>query len=203
MTNEKYNKFKKAQRIVAWILAMLVLLFVDLLTKLLAENFLVGEAERIPLIPGFLELYFTRNYAIAFGIGEGNKVFMICVTVITVLMVGVIFVLSFTIFRQNKPARVALAFVEAGAVGNLIDRLVLGYVRDFLNMEAFKPLYFINQNPFNFGVCNIADYFITMGGVALVFIILFIGSSAVFPLKKKWREEAKKREEEEARHAKK
>ena len=91
----------------------------------------------------------------------------------------------FTIFRKNLPVRICLAVVEAGALGNIIDRFCLGYVRDFVDVQ-----------PVGFGICNIADFFITGGVVAVVICILFIGKDAVFPLTKKWREEAKHEDRE-------
>ena len=92
--------------------------------------------------------------------------------------------LFFTVFKRNTPARITLAVIEAGAIGNLIDRLALGYVRDMVDVS-----------PLGFGVCNFADFFITFGGVALLIIIAFIGKDALFPLTKKWREEAKAEED--------
>ena len=84
--------------------------------------------------------------------------------------------------------RICLAVVEAGALGNIIDRFCLGYVRDFVDVD-----------PLGFGICNIADFFITGGIVAVLVCILFIGKDAVFPLTKKWREEAKREDEERDR----
>ena len=86
------------------------------------------------------------------------------------------------------PVRICLATVEAGAVGNIIDRLCLGYVRDFLDVR-----------PIGFGICNIADFYIVFGVIVIAFIILFIGKNAVFPLKKSWREQARKEDEERDR----
>ena len=94
----------------------------------------------------------------------------------------------FTIFRKNLPVRICLAVVEAGALGNMIDRFVLGYVRDFIDVR-----------PIGFNICNIADIFITGGIVAVLVCVLFIGKDAVFPASQKWREEAKR--EDAAREA--
>ncbi len=137
---------------------------------------------------GFIRFYYLKggNTGISFGWFGGNTVAMIAITVLTVVMIGVIAALFFTIFKKNKPAQVALAVIEAGAVGNLIDRIVLGTVRDFVDVS-----------PIGFGICNIADFCVTFGAVALIFIILFIGQHALFPLKKEWREKAKAEAAEE------
>ena len=178
-----------------WTVLALALLLVDLVTKFIAQWKLKPiYPDGVRFLPGFIELRYLENPAIAFGIGGGNAVFMTFITILTFVLIPGIAALAFTVFRASRSARVALSFVEAGAIGNLVDRLALGYVRDFLDMSAFRPFAWLGSG-FNFGVCNIADYFITLGAVALLFIILFIGPQAVFPLKKSWREEAKRSEE--------
>ena len=119
---------------------------------------------------------------------------MVFITILTVVLSVGIGIAAFTLFKNNRAARIPLAFLEAGALGNLADRLIFGYVRDFLDMSAFRPFAWMGWD-FNFGVCNVADYFITLGAVALIVVLLFIGPTAAFPLKKSWREEAKRREE--------
>lgn len=189
---ELLAKYRLAIGILAWVVGALFLLAVDLVTKQIAAAYL-GSGEVVEFIPGFLSFRFVHNEGIAFGIGESNRAFMIVVTVLTVVLAVGIGVVSFTVFRKNRPVQVTLAFIEAGALGNLVDRLVLGYVRDFLDMSAFQPFGWAGW-AFNFGVCNVADYFITIGAAALLFCLLFIGPSAAFPLKKSWREEAQREE---------
>lgn len=160
------------------------LLLADQLSKAIAyaleisqPNYFLGFI-RINYLPG-------GNTGIAWGLWGNTPAMMIAVTVLTVVMIIGIGVLFFTIFKKNTPARVCLAIIEAGAVGNLIDRLCLGYVRDFVDVD-----------PIGFNICNFADFYITFAAVALVIIILFIGKDAVIPLGK-WRKERQKNEEEE------
>lgn len=189
---------RRAISVLGWAVGVLVLLFIDLLTKMLAQLYLKPLApEGVRFLPGFIELRYLENPAIAFGIGTGNVPFMIFITVLTCILTVAIAILPFTVFKESRAARATLCFIEAGAIGNLVDRLFLGYVRDFLDMSAFRPFAWCGWD-FNFGVCNVADYFITVGAVVLVFILLFIGPSAAFPLKKSWREEAKRRDRERA-----
>ena len=194
---QRAKKLKAARRIIGWTLAVLILLFVDLVTKQLAQEYFKPMLPAgVDFLPGFIDFRYTENDAIAFGIGSGNRPFMICVTVVTCLFIIGIVWLTLTFFRDRPGARYTLAFIEAGAIGNLVDRLALGYVRDFLDMSAFRP-FAVFDSQFNFGVCNVADYFITAGAVVFFFMLIFIGPDAVFPLKKSWREEAKRREEEQ------
>ena len=162
-------------------LVMLVLLALDLVLKILAACFLRGHAA-VPVIPHFIELTYTENTGIAWGMFGNTPAVMTVITVLTVVMIGGIAALFFTVFKRNTPARVCLAVIEAGALGNLVDRLCLGYVRDFVDVSSI-----------GFGVCNFADFYITFGAVALLIIILFVGKEAVIPLGK-YRRQAKEEE---------
>lgn len=159
-----------------------VLLFVDLITKAAAEASTIRQSS---YFLGIIRLWYTSNPGIAFGIFGDNPVAMEVMSYVTIVLALLIAVMFFTIFRKNLPVRVCLAVVEAGALGNIIDRFCLGYVRDFVDVQ-----------PVSFGICNIADFFITGGVVAVIVCILFIGKDAVFPLTKKWREEAKREDKE-------
>ncbi len=163
-------------------LLVCVLLFVDLITKAAAEASTIRQSS---YFLGIIRLWYTSNPGIAFGIFGDNPVAMEVMSYVTIVLALLIAVMFFTIFRKNLPVRICLAVVEAGALGNIIDRFCLGYVRDFVDVH-----------PVGFGICNIADFFITGGVVAVVICILFIGKDAVFPLTKKWREEAKHEDRE-------
>lgn len=147
-------------------LIMLVMLFVDLITKAWAA----ATNVYMTVIPGFMNFRYVKNEGISFGMFQDNSTAMLIITIFTVVMMAVLAVLFFTIFRENRHARIAIAFIEAGAIGNFIDRIFLGYVRDFIDISRI-----------GFGVCNIADFCITFGAVALVIIVLFVGKDAVFP----------------------
>ena len=166
-------------------LIVCVLLFIDLLTKALAHVYLSG-ATPVRFL-GIIGLDFHMNSGIGFGIADKNPVAMAIITPLTVVMIVAIAVAYFTLAKKNMPARVTLAVIEAGAIGNLIDRLYFGAVRDFVYVKLILPEY----------ICNIADLVLVLGAIALVFIILFIGKDAAFPITKKWRAEAKAAEAEE------
>ncbi len=167
-------------------LLTLTLLFLDLITKAaayaaLAESDYFLGLVRISYLPG-------GNTGIAFGWFGESEWAMAAFIVLTVLMMIGIAVLFFTVFKNNNAARVCLAVIEAGAIGNFLDRVFLGYVRDFIDVQRL-----------HFGICNLADFFITFGAVALMICILFVGKDAVIPLGKwrKLREEEKHKEQTE------
>ncbi len=179
------NKYQKAKIIVSGALIALIFAFLDQLSKLLAVYFDVAQTH---YFLGLIRLNLTYNTGMAFGTFDDNPTAMKIVLALTILMIVGIPFLYYFAFKRSVAGRVALAIVEGGAIGNLIDRLVLNKVRDFLDIA-----------PTGFGNCNVADFCITLGAVALIFIILFIGPTAVFPLKKSWREQAKREEEELAK----
>lgn len=202
------KKHSVASRTALCSFVALVLLFADQITKFYACYYLGPSSggKSIEIIPGFLTLRYDGNPGIAFGIGVGNRLFMITVMVFTAILIVFIILLVYAIFRKNLPVRMCLAVVEAGAIGNFLDRLFyyesgVATVRDFLDFGEFRPFAWLGSD-FNFGICNVADLCISFGAVALLFIVLFIGPHAVFPLTKKWREQAKAEEAAEERDKK-
>ena len=189
MTQNQVRRYKYIMAGLGGGLIFAVLLALDLVTKAWAEwyEFAFGLSQPSYFL-GIVKLTYTQNPGIAFGIASDNPLVMAVIVGITCLLAILLAVAFFTIFRNNMPVRICLAVVEAGAVGNLVDRLCLNYVRDFIDVK-----------PLGFGICNLADFFIVFGVIVLAFIILFIGKNAVFPLTKKWREQAKKEDEERDR----
>lgn len=171
-------------------IVLCVLLFVDLVTKMLAHAYRVSQNH---FFLGIVRLKYTENAGFAFGMAADNRIVMIFITIFTILLIIGIGVLFFTVYKHNRFARGVLAVIEAGALGNLIDRLYFGWVRDFIEVVEIRignwrivPTY----------ICNVADIYIVFGAVLLIFMILFIGPHAIFPLTKEWREEAKRIESE-------
>lgn len=186
----KLTPQKRRQWIIALIggVVMFTLLFLDQITKAVAAVYARGG--RTTFIPGFIYFSYLENDGIAFSLFGGNSSAMTFLTVLTAFLIVGIAVLFFVGFKRNTPVKMALAVVEAGAIGNLIDRLFLTnaagdhIVRDFIDVSSV-----------GFGTCNLADFYVTFGGVALFLIILFIGKDAIIPITKKWREQAKREEE--------
>ena len=183
MEKAKYRMTNKQARFAVLSgLVLFLLLFVDLFTKAWAA---AEDVQQSDYFLGIIRLYYTTNEGMAYSLFANNPTAMTVITVLTVFLIIGIGVIFFTLFKGNPPAQMCLAIIESGAIGNLVDRLYFGYVRDFLDIS-----------PIGFGYCNPADWCISLGAVALVFIILFIGPSSLFPLTKEWREEAKRLDEE-------
>ena len=98
---------------------------------------------------------FARNYGAAFNIFEGNRLFLSSISIISSL------ILIYFIFfkgRLNLIDRYGLSLILAGSLGNGIDRIIKGYVIDFINLKLF-----------DFPIFNIADIAINIGCIILIF----------------------------------
>ena len=142
----------KAHQAEVWTVA--ALLFVDRLTKCLTLAFL---PERELVIAPFLHLRYVQNTGAAFGIMQGGNLFLI---VLTLGIVGYL-IKSWREFCAYGPAvKWGLVLILGGALGNLYDRIALGFVVDFVDLRVWP-------------VFNAADSFITAGGVLLAWALLF------------------------------
>ena len=98
---------------------------------------------------------FVKNYGAAFNIFNGNRIFLSLISIISSL------ILIYFIFlkgRLNLSDRYGLSLILAGSLGNGIDRIIKGYVIDFINLKLF-----------DFPIFNIADIAINIGCIILIF----------------------------------
>ncbi len=113
---------------------------------------------RIQAIPNILDLVYVENSGVAFGMFSNMRWFFVAITGIVILA---FVIMLFKMGRESILFSVSAALIIGGGIGNLIDRIVLGYVVDYLQLSFFSP------------VCNFADYCITAGTVLLVVYLLF------------------------------
>lgn len=102
---------------------------------------------------------------------EWGRAFLIILSVIMFIAVAVFFIFLPERFVALK---LALAMIGAGAIGNLVDRIALGYVRDFVWMWIFGSV----------ACCNFADFWIVLGVILAAIDVLFFNEWAVLPLTK-------------------
>lgn len=138
----------------------------DQLSKLLIQaNFLPGGT--LPIIPGYFNLTYTKNPGAAFGfLAESHPAFRVPFFIgIPILAIGAIGLLLKRLPPDELRISSGLVLVIAGAIGNLIDRMRLGFVIDFLDfhwrLEAHFPAF------------NVADMAITTGVVILIIDLFF------------------------------
>lgn len=131
----------------------------DQFIKLWATANLLGKAS-IVLIPGLLKLTYVMNYGAAFGMMSGMRWFLVILT--GIILLGLIWAL-YTNKIEGLWMRLPIAMIVAGGIGNLIDRMRLGYVVDYLDINDF----------FSFPMFNLADCFVVVGAIILVVYVLF------------------------------
>lgn len=149
-------------RILRHVLYIIVLVAVDQVTKVLIRNQFM-EGGDIPLIPGVFRIVFHKNDGAVWGILSGKENAVIFLSIITVVILGLLIFLYFRIpyTKHYRPLIIILLFVISGAIGNFIDRIVCGYVTDFLYIELI-----------DFPVFNIADCYITISIFVLIILTL-------------------------------
>jgi signal peptidase II len=143
-----------------WIKIILVITFV-LLADLTTKHCLF-DVEYLNLIPNVISIATNGgNTGAAWGMFSGKTAGLIAVSTI---MIVALFVFNHFVKNKNTFYCLSFGFVIGGAVGNLIDRIWLKYVRDFIFLDFFPT----------FPTFNIADSFLCVGAVMLAVFILFM-----------------------------
>ena len=148
--------------VIYWVLAGILMISADQLTKYIAAAKLAGKSG-IEIIPNILEFYYTTNNGAAFSSFAGRRLLLIVMPII-MMIVLVVFLRK----TKNKSfiIKLTVLMIIAGGIGNLIDRIAYGYVVDFINFTFIK-----------FPIFNVADIFVTVGGVILVVYLIFFSDS--------------------------
>ncbi|HBM81782.1 MAG: signal peptidase II [Clostridiales bacterium] len=135
------------------------IVFLDRITKRLAVVYLkpVGS---IPLIKNIFHLTYAENKGAAFSILQNQRWFFISVTIVFIF-----FAMYYLFLHKNENIilKIGLSMVIGGAIGNLIDRIIPGYVVDFFDFRAV-----------NFAIFNVADCGIVIGSILLGYYLIFI-----------------------------
>lgn len=144
------------------LLIIAFLLVVDIVTKSLIVKFDANGnviPTQTPIIDGVLYIWPTANEGAAWSILYGKTVLLIILTVVFLAMI-VIYDLCFK--KRSIFFGIATGMIVAGALGNLVDRIVFGKVRDF-----------IYYSPIDFPVFNVADICLTVG-IALFAVYMVV-----------------------------
>jgi signal peptidase II len=156
------------------IVALFALLFIagvvvalDQATKAWITANIVSHEVR-PIIEGFVRLRYTQNTGAAFGFFQDSTA---ALSFAAIIVLGAILLVALRVGNGNRLLIGALGLVSGGAVGNLIDRLRLGYVVDFV--DVYGPSITIDNRAYTFPVFNMADSAITIGVILLMLVFLF------------------------------
>jgi len=155
-----------------YILIIAFVIAADQLTKVWASRALT-EITTMPIIEDVFHFTYVENRGAAFGmLADHRWIFM----VLSVLGIGALFLWMLFDKSLTKPMKVILAMIVGGGIGNMIDRIMLGYVVDFIDCRFI-----------DFYVFNVADSFVTVGCFLFVIMIAF---AEVKALKNKKAEES-------------
>lgn len=168
MNNENSNEispmnisysFKRLRHL----LYAVVLIILDQLTKYLSRVSFSDGSDAV-IIPGVLRFVLHKNTGAVWGFISGIKHSVLYLTIATLIILALIVFVYFKIPDTKKfaPLLLIITFIFSGAIGNLIDRVFLNYVTDFIYFEII-----------NFPVFNVADCYVTVSVFVLSYLIIF------------------------------
>lgn len=157
------------------IISVILLIAIDQYTKFLA---LTKLKEQGPFViwEGVFELRYLENRGAAFGILQNQQIFFIIMTAIVLIVIAYIYKCT-PDTKRFLPLRLTIIFITAGAIGNMIDRIMRGFVVDFFYFSLI-----------DFPIFNVADIYVTVTFFVLAILLLFVYKDdelAIYSLKKK------------------
>ena len=136
----------------------IMFVLIDIISKHIITNY-IELNEVIILIKNFLYITYVRNTGVAFSMLVNNKYLVLIVSL--VIIIGIVYYVY-----KNRPVKklekVGYSLILGGAIGNFIDRVVHGYVIDFIDVKIFK---------YDYPIFNLADTFIVIGVFLLIICV--------------------------------
>lgn len=161
MLKDILNKIKAKKNYL--LLLTLLPLIIDIITKyIIRTSFYLGESKEV--ISGLFNLTFVLNPGAAFGIFQNmhesiRGTFFIIMISIALVLIGYLF-----ISEKSKLSTIALSLILSGALGNLLDRIIVGKVVDFLD-------FYIGNS--HWPAFNVADSCVTCGVIIMLIDLIF------------------------------
>ena len=133
----------------------LILTFIDQIIKIFIDHkFLLDESKEI--IPNFFNITNAHNYGAAWSILNDKSLFLIIVAIIALILIYFYFIKGKDL---KKTDIVLVSMLSAGVIGNMVDRIRLGYVIDYLDFKIFG---------YDYPIFNLADIFIVISIFLLI-----------------------------------
>ena len=154
------NKKNGLKNYVMAVILVIVAVLIDQYTKYLAVTHL-KDGPAFVLIDNVFELNYLENRGAAFGLLQNRQIFFVCVAILIFAFILYCYV-RIPKTGRYLPLRLCGIFIVAGAAGNLIDRIRLGYVVDFFYFRLIDFLVF-----------NVADIYVTVSFAVLLILIFF------------------------------
>lgn len=151
-------------------IVIIALIGLDQGLKYLAKFLIESNTNDVVWIPGVLSFKYVENTGAAWGMLDGKHIFFFIVTVVALVIFGYLF--TKVNWKTKKVYSLSIVLLIAGTLGNAIDRLILGYVIDFIHVPFLTYiLRIVGLSNFWF---NIADLCLTLGIVLLMIDVLFL-----------------------------
>jgi signal peptidase II len=143
-----------------WAAVAAVVIYLDQVSKWLSVAHLKGE-ESVDLIPGILRLTYVENRGAAFGMLDDKRWVFLIISTVMLVVIG----MYLWSYRKGNPGIcISLSLLLGGGIGNMIDRILLGYVVDFIDSCAFPEVWM--------WVFNLADSAVCVGAALLVLCVI-------------------------------
>lgn len=126
-----------------------IIFFIDRISKILVQNFI---SDRVYVIKDFFYLIYTRNIGAAFSMLEGKQIIFVLIGIIASIII-------FLYVRKNNIKNIGYPLLLGGILGNVLDRVIYGYVIDFIGFEIFNK---------SMPIFNIADTAIVIGAIIII-----------------------------------
>ena len=146
------------KKYVIFLITALIIFFIDRLSKNYILNIAEVEGNVDIFVNSYLNIYLIWNTGIGFGLLSFDK--SLIYNLITSLIIVINILIIYMIIKTNDIRSYFLVFVLGGSLGNLFDRLYYSAVPDFID---------INYKEFHWFIFNVADIFITIGIICLIF----------------------------------
>ena len=154
------NKSRFKKKILIWNLICLFFLnILDRLAKFAAEYYC--ENENYVILKDTFEITYLKNVGGAFGILDNQRFFFIFIAALFICLI-IFFMIAIPNDQRFNALHIWMSFVLAGIIGNMADRIVYGYVIDWIYISKI-----------NFPVFNLSDVFITLGTFFTIITVLF------------------------------
>ena len=161
MANFKFKMNEKIKVISIYVLYVFILFTVDRITKFQVLNILENQDKVDIYINSFLSLYLVWNKGIGFGLFSFDDATVY--NLITLLILFINGIIIYLIFVEKGMKVYFLLTILGGSLGNFVDRLYYKAVPDFIDL---------NYQGYHWFIFNVADIFITLGIICLIFVEL-------------------------------
>lgn len=155
---------------ILWLAVSALLVTLDQISKLLIVKYL-PEGRTVRVIPYLFDFVYVENRGAAWGMFADRRWVFIVISSVAIVVMALLLLYT---AKGKKLFVIPLVLVFSGGIGNMIDRVSKGYVVDFIQFDFFK----------SFPVFNVADSYVTVGGIMIFVYLLFIDRSFLSGKKK-------------------